>query len=417
MITENFLGISSEVGKFGGYQSPQALKASFWAVLVGVAFGALAARGADDRMIRLCNKDTESIYFSVAYRPESNQEMTARGWWQVAAASCIELGLPLIDDDLLIHAESISGLRQWLSTDTAENKLCVDTANKFDFLNAALMPCDASGTETRSFRKLNLALLTTNEPAALPVFEFLPAEATVTGDPIRVCNDSDDEVYLTYAQATSSTANIGTRGWFKVAPKTCFLTKRDPLASDLFLYAESSMSSKSWQGDIPLCTQEFDAFNFTNAESMDCLLNNQRVQLFKKFALQAGATEIRLRPEEAHVTRSTIDLCNNLTKTAYVALSWDNEDIAGQSLAFGWYRIEPNACIYEIPVNSDYLHVRADAEDRSVLVSGTHEVCVDNAAGFLFSKASRMPCTSENQVVMGFASKMIPAGKSTVYLP
>lgn len=375
----------------------------------------MESQAAAETKVNLCNRNSQTIYISVAYEPEAGQPFMARGWWAVKANDCAELKFPLGSDKLLLHANSESGVLQWLG----DQKLCVDTANKFDFADAASRACTGDGLETRGFKELSIANLTSLTPGETPKYEFVASDAVKIGSLVKVCNDSGEDTYLSLAQSKPDAAAKIVNGWFKITPDSCFETLRDSTATELLIFAQNTNGALRWNGDVPLCTDNYDGFSFLEAQSMDCTGDNQRMQNFRKISMTASSSdfEYHLRAEDSRPVRSTVDICNTRADEIFVASAWENLEFPGQVVSSGWLNLEPGKCFENLAVNGNALMLHAENDELEVLLDGTFKACVNLEDGFEFGKSTQMECSGEDLEMLGFATMPLAAGHVRIDIP
>lgn len=366
------------------------------------------ASAATDTKINLCNKNNQTIYISVAYEPEAGSPLMSRGWWSVEANKCSELKFPLGSDKLLLYANSDSGVLQW----GGDQKLCLDSTNKFDFTDAATMACTSQGLEARGFKEVSIAALTSLAGGQTPTYDFLTADAVKVGPVVKVCNDSSEDAYLSLAQKKPDTEAVTVNGWYRVAANSCYETLRNPAATELLVFAQSGGSQLRWNGDVALCTDNYDGFTFEEAQSMDCTGANQRMQHFRKVAMtvSSGDFEFHLRAEDARPARTMLDVCNTRDEKIYVATAWENPEFPGQVVSFGWLNIEPSKCFEDLAVEGSSIMLRVENGDHDVLLEGAFKACVDAEEGYEFGNATKMVCSGGNLEMVGFDVKPLGAG-------
>ncbi len=374
------------------------------------------AHAASDTKVNLCNENEQSLYVSVAYEPEAGSPFMSRGWWSIPAKECSEISFPLGSDKILLHAVSETGALQWVG----DQKLCVNVYDKFDFEDAGARNCaEEEGFETRGFKELSVAALTSLTPGETPKYKFMPSDAVKSGSLVKICNDSSEDAYLSFSQKASAATSTLVDGWFKIEPSKCYETLRRPSANELLVFAQSSSGHMRWKGEVPLCTDDYDGFHFTDAQSMTCDGDNQRWQRFRKIDMTSSSTdfEYRLRAEDAQPVRSTVKICNTRDEKLYVATAWDNLDFPGQVVSIGWLNLEPNKCSNDLAVNGDALLLYVDKDDGEAVISGTTQVCVNIEDGFEFGNSTAMNCSGEDLTKLGFASQPISAGAVRIDIP
>ena len=382
--------------------------------LIAISSWGQAASAATETKINLCNKNNEKIYIAIAYEAAAGQALMSRGWWSLDENKCMDLSLPLGTDRLLIHGQSDSKIHQWVGA----QELCINALDKFDYNDAETMPCNSGDNVPRGFKEVSVAALTTLAAGGTPKFDFLPAEAVNMGSVVKICNDHNDDAYISLSQKKQADEKVYVSGWYNIKPGTCYETLRVSDATDLLVFAQSSGSKLRWKGDQPLCTDDYSGFDFEDAKAMDCTGNNQRVQLFRNIPMASpGDIEFRLRSEDAHQVRSLVDICNVRSEKAYIALAWPNVDFPGQVVSTGWYNVEPGKCIDEIAVDAIQLMVRVEDADHEAWLEGDFQACVNSEESFEFGNATKMVCSGENLEIRKFDTKLIDPGKVRLELP
>ena len=369
---------------------------------------------APETKIKLCNGSDQKIYLAVAYEPQAGAPLMSRGWWDLGPNSCNDLSLPLGSDRFLLNATSDSHVLQW----AGDQKLCINSIDKFDFENASTMACSGSGLELAGFKELSIAALTQEAGGQTPRYEFKPADAVATGSILKICNDSTNDLYLAIGQRNSTEQAFAVGGWFKILANNCREMLRSESADEMYLYADSSDGTLIWKGDLALCTDDHEGFSFDNAKSMGCDGEHQRRELFKRVPMSGtGAFEYHLKPQAAKAVRTVADLCSRARDTIYVATAFENADFPGEVISIGWFTIEPGQCSKDVVVDASTLYLRVEGKGGTVLMEGPFKACVNTTDGFDFGNSTKMVCSGENQKVVGFDALPVAAGKISVQLP
>ncbi len=373
-----------------------------------------ASFGANEIKINLCNETDQKIYTAVAYEPDVGMPLMSRGWWTINAQSCTGLELPIGSDKILLYASAEGNLKDW----QGQVELCVDANDKFDFNGAQSMACDVGNLAKKRFRELSLRELTAASESGQPTYTFKASDATRLSDAIRICNDSSDVVYLAYSQKSSQAVDMALAGWFKVLAGGCYETMKSSDADELYLFANNERGNKRWKGDIPLCTNSYDGFLFTEASSMKCQANNERRQLFKKIPMnRTGDFEYHLKPMLSEASRSAVQLCNQSASKIVVAIAYENSDFRGQVITSGWFGVKPSECSAALAVDSDVLLVHVQDDSGNILRSGSISACIHGVKAFEFSDATSMSCSEEGEEKKSFDAITIEPGDVKVQLP
>jgi uncharacterized membrane protein len=377
-------------------------------------FASSASFGASDVKLSLCNETDQKIYAAVAYEPEPGAAVMSRGWWTMNAQTCSDIELPLVTDRILLYASSEGNLKDW----QGQVELCVDVNDKFDFNGAQIMECNSGNLAKRNFRELSLRQLSEASGGSHPTYAFKASDATRLSEVVRICNDSSDPVYLAFSQKDSQAATMIVAGWFKILAGGCHETMRSPDSNELYVYASNERGNKRWKGDVPLCTNSYDGFLFTEASSMGCQSNNERRQLFKKVSMnELGDFEYHLKPMLSEASRSTVQLCNQSLSNIVATIASENSDFLGQFITTGWFGIKPGECTAGLPVDSDMLHVYAQDDAGNVLRSGSFSACVHGVKAFEFADATSMACSAEGEEKRSFDTISIEPGDVKIQLP
>lgn len=370
--------------------------------------------GANEVKLNLCNETDQKIYTAIAYEPEAGMPLMSRGWWTINSKTCSNIELPIATDRVLLYAASEGNLKDW----QGQVELCVDANDKFDFNGAQSMACDAGNLAKRRFRELSLSQLGEASGGGQPTYTFKASDATRLSDAIRICNDSSDSVYLAFSQKSSQAADMAVAGWFMVLAGGCHETMKAPNSDELYLYASNERGNKRWKGDVPLCTNSYDGFLFTEPKSMACQANNERRQLFKKISMnQGGDFEYRLKSMLSEASRSSVQLCNQSSSKIVAAIASENADFVGQFITSGWFGIKPGECTAGLPVDSDLVHVYAQDADGKTLRSGAWSACVHSVKAFEFADATAMACGEEGEEKRSFDTITIEPGDVKIQLP
>lgn len=370
--------------------------------------------GAEGVKLSFCNENEQKIFLAVAYEPQSGQPMLARGWWPIDAKKCSEIELPLIGDKFMVYANSENQVTEW----RGGRQLCVDTTNKFDFNNAGEMSCQGGTLERRSFRELSLRELINSASDGMPRYAFTANSSTRIADALRLCNDTSDTLYLSFSQKSSQDTLLAVAGWFKVLSGKCHETVKFSGSDELYVFANNERGDKLWKGDVPLCTNSYDGYLFTEAASMDCHGNNERKQFFKRISMQlTGDFEYRLKLIGSESVRSMVELCNTAATNIVVAIAAENLDFPGEYISSGWFGVKAGACSSALAVSSDTMLVYVENTEDSVLRSGTFPVCVHKSKAFEFSDSTGMMCNGDGEEKRSFDQIKIEPGEIKINLP
>jgi uncharacterized membrane protein len=364
--------------------------------------------------ISFCNENEQKIFLSVAYEAEAGLPLMARGWWPIESKKCSELELPVAGDRLLVYANSDNQVMEW----RGGVPICVDTTNKFDFNNAREMPCDGATLARKSFQELSVRQLADSAVGGALRYTFTPDLATRISDALRLCNDTNDTLFLSYSQKSASAVAFAVAGWFKVLPGKCHETMKIAESDELYLFANNERGDKRWKGDVPLCTNSYDGYLFTEAASMTCHGNNERRQLFKKIAMgPAGDFEYHLKSIGSETSRSTVELCNTSATNIVVAIASANIDFPGEIISSGWFGVKSGECSGALAIDSDTLQVFVENNDGDILRSGSFSVCVHSSKAFEFGDATSMACDGDGEEKRSFDAIKIEPGDIKVQLP
>ena len=309
--------------------------------------GSAVLYGAPLVKVNLCNDHDQKVYAAIAYNPDANSSLMSRGWWGVDAKSCNELEIPVVGDRFLVFANSESLALEW----SGSTSLCIDGVNKFDFSGADDMRCEGGSLKQVKFKELSVRQLAATSSDGVPKVTFKSVDAVSISDVFRFCNDSNDVAYIAYGQKSSGPNPVGVAGWYKISPNKCYETLKAKDSNELYLYANNERGDRRWKGDIPLCVNSYDKFNFIDPLNMNCQDNNQRKQLFKKISAPAGSSfEYHLKDIGSETVRSMVELCNKSTEDIVVALAYENSDFIGQHVSSGWFSIKVGECSKALPV-------------------------------------------------------------------
>ncbi len=396
-------------------------KIVFGLALLGVGFYTplLLAATTDSNIetkINFCNRDEGKIFISVAYKPDENANLMARGWWGIEPNKCSELSFPISGDKILVYAQSFSKIYQWLG----ETKLCINTVDIYNLENAGTISCNESEQEIRPFKEFSIANLRTATGEEIPKIEFKLSDATKVGGGVKFCNDTSEDIFISSAQKRSSDAKTTVNGWLMAKPGKCFEVDRKEEASEILYFATSSNGSHKWRGNVPLCTNDYDGFNHPDAEIMDCSLNKLKMEYFQKEALPtSGEYGHHFKTNEAYVARSMMDICNSRSEenSILVAIAWKDAEFSGQVISKGWSTLKGGECVKDLVIDAEEVWLHVENSDGTLLIEGPLEACVNNINAFKFSKATEMACNGPDELKVKFAAKPIAAGKVRMDIP
>ena len=387
---------------------------SFFAGLSLTSALSTAAFAAPGVKVSFCNENEQKLFLAVAYEAQSGDPLVSRGWWVIDPNKCSDVELPIIGNKLLVYANSENQLMEW----RGQTQLCVDRTNKFDFNNASEIACQGEGLAMRSFKELSMRQLTESANGGVPKYAFTPDSATRLGDAVRLCNDSEETIYLSYSQKSSQALALVVAGWFKVMPGKCHETVKAADSDELYLFASNEQGDKRWKGDIPLCTNSYDGYLFTEPASMTCHGNNERRQLFKKIPMNmTGDFEYHLKSIGSETARSMVELCNKGAENIVFVIASANPDFQGEYVSIGWFGVKPGECSKALAIDSDTLHIFVQNIDGEVLRSGSFPACIHSSKAFEFGDATAMSCDGEGEEKRSFDAIKIEPGNVKVQLP
>lgn len=386
----------------------------FSMALLGLGINGAKLHGAPaETKLNLCNSNEEKIFISVAYQPAENESLMARGWWGVEANACKEISFPIVGDKVLVHAQSSSQIFHWLG----DIQLCVNSSDAYDLENAATISCNQPGQEHRTFKSYSLTDLRAEAVGGVPTIKFSPEEATRVGGGLNLCNDTTENIYISYAQKKSTEASTTVNGWFMAKPGQCFEANRENSKDEILYFANSESGLKKWKGNIPLCTNDYDGFSHPGAETMDCTANNLRLQSFTKEKLpEAGLFTHHFKASEAYEARSVVDVCNSGAEETAMVIAFKDPEF-DQIVSRGWYILKLGECAKDQVIDADEVLVHIEKSDRTILMQGDHQACVNNEKAFQYSQSTKMACTGVDDKKVGFAAVPIAAGKVRVDVP
>jgi len=119
---------------------------------------------------------------------------------------------------------------------------------------------------------------------------------------------------------------------------------------------------------------------------------------------------------DAHEARAVVELCNKSSEEISFVLGMKDEDFE-QVISRGWYMIKAGDCVKDQVVDSESILLHIEKSDRSVLLQGDYQACIDDEKAFQYSQATKMACTGENDKKVGFAEVAIDAGKVRLDIP
>jgi len=371
-----------------------------------------SASASTETKVNFCNKSEEKVFIAVGYKTPEEAGVLARGWWGIEPQKCNELSLPLEDGKIYFHASSSSSILQWLG----DTSLCVDTVNAFDLDHADSMACTASDQEHRGFKELSVRNMPVVE--GVSTVDITPGDATRVGGGMKFCNDTDEELYLSLGQKNATASKTTINGWFSIKAGKCYETTRLNDADEVYYFANTSNTDKKWRGDVAFCTDDYDGYSYDDAAHMDCMKNNQKMQLFKKEKIGSdGLFEHHFKSADAHVVRSIVELCNSRSEKNVGVIAWKNPEFPGQLISKGWYNLAGGECIKDLAIDAEEILIYLENSDRTVLIDGPTEACINNSKAFQFSRATEMKCNEADEVKAKFATKVITAGKVRLEVP
>ncbi|NDE17628.1 DUF1036 domain-containing protein [bacterium] len=368
-----------------------------------------------DTSLNLCNRHDEKIFVSVAYDESGTAgapKVFARGWWGIDSGACTKLTFPLLDDRIMLFAQSSSQILNWIG----DYSICVDLTHAFDIHDATTVACDGPDQRFRAFRVLTVANLPSPAPDNVPVFEFKTPDATRVGGGLKFCNDTTNPLYVSYSQKKARDQKFGVDGWYEVQPSKCHEENRDPVADEVWFYAQGGDGTMAWRGDTPLCTDDVKGYFYEDAANMPCTDNNQMMQMFQKATLTGQEFEHHFTVADAHKVRSMVDICNNRQEKIVVATAWKRPEFPEDIVTRGWYLIDPGKCATGLSVDSPVVYVHAESESRVNLLQreGQIQACVNNTLAFLFSRGNSMACGAQGLLNAVFVPYEIAAGQARV---
>lgn len=221
---------------------------------------------------------------------------------------------------------------------------------------------------------------------------------------IKLCNSSDQKIYLAVAYEPQAGAALTSRGWWDLGPNSCNDLSL-PMGSDrILLNATSDSHVLHWTGDQNLCINSTDKFDFENAATMACSGSGLELGGFKELSIAALTQEAggqtpryEFKPADAVAIGSILKICNDSTNDLYLAIGQINS--TEQAFAVGgWFKILANKCREMLRSESaDEIYLYADSADGKLIWKGDLALCTDDHEGFSFDDAKSMGCSGEHQ--------------------
>ncbi|MEY4632586.1 MAG: hypothetical protein RIQ81_2706, partial [Pseudomonadota bacterium] len=230
----------------------------------------------------------------------------------------------------------------------------------------------------------------------------------------KFCNDSTEKIYLAFGQQQSAETKINIDGWYPVAPGQCHETRREARTQSIYYFAQSDGRKLRWSGDVPLCTNDYDGFEYADAGGLECKANSQMQQLFKREDLTAEPFEHHFVAADAQIARSNVKICNNRTETVEAIFAWTRSEFPSEVVTNGWFTIKAGDCLRDFAVDSDRMFINVTDDDGMPLVEGNFEACINAEEGFLYSHANTMACDADDQEMGKFEVRTLPAGEASV---
>lgn len=117
---------------------------------------------------------------------------------------------------------------------------------------------------------------------ALAMFLWLGLARSPAFAALRVCNDSQQKVFVASAVMTMESACPNaichkSDGWYNIEPGECTIVVRGDLNTDIgpsgtsyYVYADDGYSGHKWNGSTQFCVDPAEGFHYTDSEPHGC---------------------------------------------------------------------------------------------------------------------------------------------------
>jgi uncharacterized membrane protein len=221
---------------------------------------------------------------------------------------------------------------------------------------------------------------------------------------INLCNETDQKIYTAISYEPEAGVALMSRGWWTINGQTCTELEL-PIATDrVLLYAAAEGNLKDWQGQVELCVDANDKFDFSGAQAMACDVGNLAKKRFKELSLrelkaasESGQATYTFKASDATRLSDAIRICNDSSDAVFFALSQKNSQATAMAVA-GWFKILSGACYETMKApDSDELYLYASNERGNKRWKGDVSLCTNSYDGFLFTEPSSMVCQANNE--------------------
>lgn len=221
---------------------------------------------------------------------------------------------------------------------------------------------------------------------------------------LNLCNEHDQKIFVAVAYPPGENLPLMSRGWWGVESKSCNQLELPVVGDNLLVYANSEGLTADWSGDVSLCVDSLNKFDFSGAINMDCSGENLKKVKFKGHSIKQlveassdGIPKIIFKREDSRSLGDVLRLCNDSSELAYVSYGQKESGPGPISLA-GWFKIPPNKC-YETLKSSraNELYLFGNNEIGNRRWKGYVPLCVNVYDKFNFVDPLNMNCQDNNQ--------------------
>lgn len=221
---------------------------------------------------------------------------------------------------------------------------------------------------------------------------------------VNLCNEHEQKLFVAVSYAPDENLPLMSRGWWGIESKACNQLELPIFGDNILVYANSEGLTAEWSGDVALCVDGVNKFDFSGAINMDCSGENLKKVKFERYSVRKlieassdGLPKITFRREDSRPLGDVLRLCNDSDELTYVSYGQKESGSGPISLA-GWFKILPNKCYETLKTSrANELYLFGNNEAGSRRWKGDIPLCVNAYDKFSFVDPMNMQCQDNNQ--------------------
>jgi uncharacterized membrane protein len=126
----------------------------------------------------------------------------------------------------------------------------------------------------------------------LLAFSIILSSISYGQNRLELYNNTDKDIYASYAYYDYSNKCWSSKGWYKVAPYSAKTLELGTYANDLYIHGHSTIPATFWESartinwgnDVQFCIDPTDAFEIRYADKVNC----EKKKSFSKLKINYG---------------------------------------------------------------------------------------------------------------------------------